>query len=314
MLAFAEGVRSGAIRGSGGAPFERWSTSESVARTLGPAMAVEALRPFAAGAPRIDFVSNVDGNRLADVLAVADPARTLFIVCFQDLHHAGNAHQRKHRAGLAHRQAGRSGRAGAFRRGLGQCRRDGCLRRPPRPPLHDVGLGRRALFPLVVDRRLAGDRHRRDALQGIPRRRRRHGRAFPVRAVAAEPARAAWACWESGTSTSSSLPTLAVLPYDDRLARFPAYLQQLDMESNGKSGATSMARRCTSEPRRWSGASPATMPSIRSSRCCTRARRAPRWISCCRRTPPAATSRPHDLAIANCLAQAEAFAFGQSIR
>ncbi len=30
------------------------------------------------------------------------------------------------------------------------------------------------------------------------------------------------------------LPTLAVLPYDDRLARFPAYLQQLDMESNGK--------------------------------------------------------------------------------
>jgi glucose-6-phosphate isomerase len=31
-----------------------------------------------------------------------------------------------------------------------------------------------------------------------------------------------------------NLPTLAVLPYDDRLARFPAYLQQLDMESNGK--------------------------------------------------------------------------------
>src|SRR5579871_3444681 len=31
------------------------------------------------------------------------------------------------------------------------------------------------------------------------------------------------------------LPTHAVLPYDDRLARFPAYLQQLEMESNGKS-------------------------------------------------------------------------------
>ena len=31
------------------------------------------------------------------------------------------------------------------------------------------------------------------------------------------------------------LPTLAVLPYDGRLGRFPAYLQQLDMESNGKS-------------------------------------------------------------------------------
>ena len=31
------------------------------------------------------------------------------------------------------------------------------------------------------------------------------------------------------------LPTLAVLPYDDSLRRFPAYLQQLEMESNGKS-------------------------------------------------------------------------------
>ena len=30
------------------------------------------------------------------------------------------------------------------------------------------------------------------------------------------------------------LPTLAILPYDSRLARFPAFLQQLDMESNGK--------------------------------------------------------------------------------
>ena len=32
----------------------------------------------------------------------------------------------------------------------------------------------------------------------------------------------------------AALPTLAVLPYDSRLARLPAYLQQLEMESNGK--------------------------------------------------------------------------------
>jgi len=35
--------------------------------------------------------------------------------------------------------------------------------------------------------------------------------------------------------TFLKLPTLAVLPYDERLARLPAYLQQLEMESNGKS-------------------------------------------------------------------------------
>ncbi len=44
------------------------------------------------------------------------------------------------------------------------------------------------------------------------------------------------------------LPTLAVLPYDDRLARFPAYLQQLDMESNGKQvridGSPGILRNC----------------------------------------------------------------------
>src|ERR1700721_3903661 len=34
--------------------------------------------------------------------------------------------------------------------------------------------------------------------------------------------------------TFLKLPTLAVLPYDQRLARLPAYLQQLEMESNGK--------------------------------------------------------------------------------
>ena len=39
------------------------------------------------------------------------------------------------------------------------------------------------------------------------------------------------------------LPTLAVLPYDQRLARLPAYLQQLEMESNGKS-VTLVRRAC----------------------------------------------------------------------
>src|SRR5690606_33508411 len=48
---------------------------------LGPAMAVEALRPFGGAGPRIAFVSNIDGCRLADTLATADPRRTLFIVC-----------------------------------------------------------------------------------------------------------------------------------------------------------------------------------------------------------------------------------------
>ena len=49
-----------------------------------------------------------------------------------------------------------------------------------------------------------------------------------------EPAGAARAARRSGTATSSAPQTVAVLPYDQYLKRFPAYLQQLTMESNGK--------------------------------------------------------------------------------
>ncbi len=55
------------------------------------------------------------------------------------------------------------------------------------------------------------------------------------------------------------------------------------------------------------------MRSTPSSRCCTRARRARRWISCCRRSHPAAIQPQAKLAIGNCLAQAEAFAYGYSL-
>ncbi len=46
--------------------------------------------------------------------------------------------------------------------------------------------------------------------------------------------RCSWACWRSGTTISSAPQTVAVLPYEQYLKRFPAYLQQLTMESNGK--------------------------------------------------------------------------------
>ena len=46
--------------------------------------------------------------------------------------------------------------------------------------------------------------------------------------------RCSWGCWPSGTTISSAPQTVAVLPYEQYLKRFPAYLQQLTMESNGK--------------------------------------------------------------------------------
>jgi glucose-6-phosphate isomerase len=78
-------------------------------------------------------------------------------------------------------------------------------------------------------------------------------------------------CW---TINHLNLPTLAVLPYDDRLSRSAAYLQQLDMESNGKSVRTDGSPVfCGTAPVIWG--EPGNNASTVSFRCCTRAHRAP---------------------------------------
>ncbi len=81
MLTFAEDVRRGRIRSSTGASFSLVVNIGIGGSDLGPAMAVEALQPSTQGAPAVAFVSNVDGCQLADLLAQADPERTLFIIC-----------------------------------------------------------------------------------------------------------------------------------------------------------------------------------------------------------------------------------------
>ena len=74
-----------------------------------------------------------------------------------------------------------------------------------------------------------GAEHFRDDARRLPR----DGRALPHRAARAQPAGAAWACSRL-VQRFLRRATLAVLPYDQYLKRFPAYLQQLTMESNGK--------------------------------------------------------------------------------
>ena len=57
---------------------------------------------------------------------------------------------------------------------------------------------------------------------------------FRTAPLAREPAGAHGRCSASGTASFFGAQTVAVLPYDQYLKRFPAYLQQLTMESNGK--------------------------------------------------------------------------------
>jgi glucose-6-phosphate isomerase len=106
------------------------------------------------------------------------------------------------------------------------------------------------------------------------------------------------------------LPTLAVLPYDSRLARLPAYLQQLEMESNGKhvklDGTPTTLPTCAviwGEPGNNAQHSFFQLLHQGSQRAALDFL-LPIKSSC-------ASQMQQDLAIASCLAQAEAFALGK---
>jgi glucose-6-phosphate isomerase len=107
------------------------------------------------------------------------------------------------------------------------------------------------------------------------------------------------------------LPTLAVLPYDDSLRRFPAYLQQLEMESNGKSVMLN-GKPAESETAAviWGEPGDNAQHSFFQLLHQGTARAALDFLVPARSS--CANQPQQDLAIASCLAQAEAFMNGLS--
>jgi glucose-6-phosphate isomerase len=309
MLAFAEGVRSGQLRSSCGEPFELVVNIGIGGSDLGPAMAVEALRQFTSGAPRIAFVSNIDGNRIADTLATANPRRTLFIVCsktFTTLETRTNADTARRWLAAALGNAAVPAHFAAVSVNAPAMDTFG-IHPDYRFAMWDWTGGRYSIWSSIgVALAVAiGAQGFRDFLAG--------GAAMDEHFLAAP--------WEQNLPALLGLlgvwnieflglPTLAVLPYDERLARFPAYLQQLDMESNGKrvraDGSPVFSQ---TAPVIWGEPGNNAQHSFFQMLHQGTARAAldfilPAQSSCGDQTA-------HDLAIANCLAQAEAFAFGQ---
>jgi glucose-6-phosphate isomerase len=234
MLGFARGVREGAIRGSAGAPFRRVVNIGIGGSDLGPAMAVQALSAFSGGAPRCEFVSNIDGCHLAEVLRDADPNTTLFIVCsktFTTLETRTNA--RSARAWLA----GKLGEPAVPRHfaavSVNTRAMDEFGVHPEyRFQMWDWVGGRYSLWS-SIGASLAvaiGERNFLEFLSG-GHEMDEHFRSAPW----AENLPVLMGLTAVWNINFMNLPTLAVLPYDDSLRRFPAYLQQLQMESNGKS-------------------------------------------------------------------------------
>src|SRR2546430_14395911 len=234
VLKFAQGVREGAIRGSAREPFKLVVNIGLGGSDLGPAMAVQALGAFTDGAPRCEFVSNIDGVQLAEVLRDADPGTTLFIVSsktFTTLETLTNA--RTARAWLA----GKLGEGAVPRHfaavSVNTRAMDEFGVHPEyRFPMWDWVGGRYSVWSSIgVSLAIAiGERNFLEFLSG-GHEMDEHFRTAPW----AENLPVLMGLIAVWNINFMSLPTLAVLPYDDSLRRFPAYLQQLQMESNGKS-------------------------------------------------------------------------------
>ncbi|MFG1372387.1 glucose-6-phosphate isomerase [Xanthobacter oligotrophicus] len=230
---FAAGVREGRIAGARGGVITDVVNIGIGGSDLGPAMVTLALAPYHDG-PRCHFVSNVDSAHITDVLKGLDPATTLFIVAsktFTTVETMTNAATARafivnalgEEAVGAHFAAVSTAldKVGAF--GIPADRIFG---------FWDWVGGRYSVWsaiglPLMLA--IGPDRFR-EFLAGAAAM-DEHFRSAPLDQNLPV-LLGLVGLWHRN---ACGFPSRAIIPYDQRLARLPAYLQQLDMESNGKS-------------------------------------------------------------------------------
>jgi glucose-6-phosphate isomerase len=310
MLGFAQGVRSGSITASAAQRFDLVVNIGIGGSDLGPAMGVQALHAFTDGAPRCEFVSNIDGCQLAQVLEHADARSTLFIVCsktFTTLETLTNA--RTARAWLAGQLGERAVPQHFAAVSVNTAAMDEFGVHPEhRFKLWDWVGGRYSVWSSIgVTLAIAiGERNFLDFLAG-GHEMDEHFRSAPWEANLPV-LMGLTAVWNVNFM---NLPTLAVLPYDDCLRRFPAYLQQLEMESNGKSVMLDgRPVECQTAAVIWGEPGDNGQHSFFQLLHQGTPRAALDFLLPARSS--CGNQRQQDLAIASCLAQAEALTYGQS--
>ena len=234
MAAFAEAVRSGQWLGHTGKRIRNIINIGIGGSDLGPVMAYEALRYYSQRDLTVRFVSNVDATDLVEATRDLDAAETLFIVCsktFTTLETLTNAHAARDwclerlvdKAAVArHFVAVSTNAAGVSQFGIAPENMFGFWDWVGGRYSMESAIGLSTMIAL-------GPAHFRAMLAGF------HHMDEHFRSAPAEQSLPALlgllAIWNNNFLGA---PTLAVLPYDEYLKRFPAYLQQLTMESNGK--------------------------------------------------------------------------------
>ncbi|MCD1264808.1 glucose-6-phosphate isomerase [Shinella sumterensis] len=233
MGAFSDGVRSGALKGATGKKITDVVNIGIGGSDLGPVMATLALAPYHDG-PRLHFVSNIDGAHIADTLKLLDAETTLFIVAsktFTTIETMTNAATARRFIADALGEAAVGSHFCAVSTALDKVAAFGISAERVFGFWDWVG-GRYSIWsaiglPLMI---AIGKENFADFLAGghaIDT----HFRTAPIR----ENIPMLLGLIGYYHRNVLDYPSRAILPYDQRLSRFPAYLQQLDMESNGKS-------------------------------------------------------------------------------
>ena len=312
MTDFSNRVRSGAWKGHTGKRIRNIVNIGIGGSDLGPVMAYEALKHYSDRALTFRFVSNVDGTDFVEATCDLDPAETLFIVSsktFTTLETMTNA------------QSAREW----LLRGLGPdvkavARHFVAVSTNARK-VSEFGIDTANMFEfwdwvggrysmdsaIGLSTMLAiGPEHFRAFLDGLHRM-DEHFRTAPFERNLPV-LMALLTVWYNNFFGAQ---TVAVLPYEQYLKRFPAYLQQLIMESNGKRVTLDGAQVvCDTSPIYWGEPGTNGQHSFYQL-----IHQGTRLIPCdfiAFDEPLNPLGRHHDLLVANVFAQAEALAFGKT--
>ncbi|MGD9641256.1 MAG: glucose-6-phosphate isomerase [Elusimicrobiales bacterium] len=234
MEQFAEKVRSGSWKGHTGKTIKNIVNIGIGGSDLGPVMAYEALKHYSQRGLVFRFVSNVDGADFAEAVIDLDPAETLFIVASktfttqETMTNAGSARDwalkalKEEAAITRHFVAVSTNAAKVSEFGIDTDNMFG---------FWDWVGGRYSMFSAIgLSTMLAiGPRHFREMLAGAHEMDEHYRNApFEENIPALMGLLGIW------NNNFFGAQSIAVLPYEQYLKRFPAYLQQMTMESNGK--------------------------------------------------------------------------------
>jgi glucose-6-phosphate isomerase len=235
MTDFANRVRSGAWTGYTGKRLRNIVNIGIGGSDLGPVMAYEALRHYSDRTLTLRFVSNIDGTDLVEATADLDPAETLFIVSsktFTTLETMTNAESARAwllrafgqdvKAVARHFAAVSTNAAKVSEFGIDPANMFGFWDWVGGRYSMDSAIGLSTMLAIGPD-------HFRDLLSGFHQM-DEHFRSAPFEKNLPV-LMGLITVWYNNFFGAQ---TVAVLPYEQYLKRFPAYLQQLTMESNGK--------------------------------------------------------------------------------